>query len=335
MNRKEAFILLGLHEDATQKQVKDSYERWVKKYNAADYADDPEYVRKKKEQLKKAYNIASGYAPQDERFDHHDHDHQLDFDEDDHGSCDIYGDDERKASDSDDEFVREWKELGASISEGFNSIKEKISGEVSAGKRRTLSGKKYRKNNDRKPGSTPPVLEKISKIIAVLAILIPLATMCGEMGTMVSYGPDVDFETEDENVYISSSEDYLASVATDITYDFDGWADYGVYEEEPTDKAELKKLANEFAKISSYGEYETLGAQADYIATQYYDVLSDEEINALQGDSTYDKIEAVLNFYGFPPLSDVIGAELPDGDQVIASMKDYLTYINRYLENML
>lgn len=56
MNRY--FSLLGLREDAGKDDVKAAYERRVQKYKASDYADDPEYVRKKLAELKTAYEQA-------------------------------------------------------------------------------------------------------------------------------------------------------------------------------------------------------------------------------------------------------------------------------------
>lgn len=52
------FALLGLRDDATREQVKAAYERRLSKYRSADYADDPEYARRKIGQLKAAYEKA-------------------------------------------------------------------------------------------------------------------------------------------------------------------------------------------------------------------------------------------------------------------------------------
>ena len=60
MDRREALALLGLHEDATRTQIDEAYSTWAKKYKAADYADEPEYARRKLALLKEAYSIATG-----------------------------------------------------------------------------------------------------------------------------------------------------------------------------------------------------------------------------------------------------------------------------------
>lgn len=60
MNR--AFSVLGVREDACKDEVKQAYEYRIKKYKSADYADDPEYARKKIAELKEAYKIAIGEA---------------------------------------------------------------------------------------------------------------------------------------------------------------------------------------------------------------------------------------------------------------------------------
>ena len=56
------FALLGLREDATKEQVKEAYGRRLAKYKSADYADDPEYVKRKIAELNEAYTKAYSRA---------------------------------------------------------------------------------------------------------------------------------------------------------------------------------------------------------------------------------------------------------------------------------
>ena len=56
------FALLGLREGASKEEIRAAYERRLAKYKTADYADDPDYVRRKREELKAAYESAVGKA---------------------------------------------------------------------------------------------------------------------------------------------------------------------------------------------------------------------------------------------------------------------------------
>ena len=48
------FAILGLREGASKEEIRAAYERRLAKYRTADYADDPDYVRRKREELKAA-----------------------------------------------------------------------------------------------------------------------------------------------------------------------------------------------------------------------------------------------------------------------------------------
>ena len=61
------YILLGLQEGATLEEAEQAYRYWKKKYQAADFDDEPEYAKRKIRALGKAYeNICrdiAGYVP--------------------------------------------------------------------------------------------------------------------------------------------------------------------------------------------------------------------------------------------------------------------------------
>lgn len=63
MDRHYYYRQLGLTCDASTSQVKKAYEERMAKLNSADYADDPEYRRKKKEEATSAYKALIGSAP--------------------------------------------------------------------------------------------------------------------------------------------------------------------------------------------------------------------------------------------------------------------------------
>ena len=63
MDRHSYYRALGLTCDASQSQIKRAYEERMNKLNSADYADDPEYRRKRKEQITEAYKVLTGNVP--------------------------------------------------------------------------------------------------------------------------------------------------------------------------------------------------------------------------------------------------------------------------------
>lgn len=70
MNRN--FAILGLSEDATKEQVKQAYELRAHKYKSSDYDDDPDYVRKKLDELKSAYDAAYSAAGTSRAYENYD-----------------------------------------------------------------------------------------------------------------------------------------------------------------------------------------------------------------------------------------------------------------------
>lgn len=65
---KNDYILLGLQEGATLEDAKNAYVYWKKKYQAADFDDEPEYAKRKIKALGIAYeNVCrdiAGYVPE-------------------------------------------------------------------------------------------------------------------------------------------------------------------------------------------------------------------------------------------------------------------------------
>lgn len=65
MDRGRCFSMLGLTERATKEQVRVAYERRVAKYKGPDYAEEPQYARKKLNELYLAYQEAYQLAGRD------------------------------------------------------------------------------------------------------------------------------------------------------------------------------------------------------------------------------------------------------------------------------
>lgn len=60
MDKRYYYRLLGVHEDATDAQIREAYEEKLQKLKGDDYADDPEYVRRKTAEVKNAYSVLTG-----------------------------------------------------------------------------------------------------------------------------------------------------------------------------------------------------------------------------------------------------------------------------------
>lgn len=64
MDRQTAYRILGLRQGAPISEIKDAYDRKVKKLSSKDYYDDVDYLFKKRRETKEAYEILVGKAPE-------------------------------------------------------------------------------------------------------------------------------------------------------------------------------------------------------------------------------------------------------------------------------
>ena len=77
MDRNYYYRVLGVRSDATPAQIKAAYDARIARLSSEDYADEPEYARRKKEQATKAYKVLTGAAPaatkaqREDRFERH------------------------------------------------------------------------------------------------------------------------------------------------------------------------------------------------------------------------------------------------------------------------
>ncbi len=62
MDKRYYYRILGLSEGATAAQVKQAYSKQIAKLKSPDYADDPEYVARKMDQVRHAYSVLLGGA---------------------------------------------------------------------------------------------------------------------------------------------------------------------------------------------------------------------------------------------------------------------------------
>ena len=63
MDRNYYYRVLGVRSDATPAQIKAAYNARMARLSSADYDDEPEYARRKKEQATKAYRVLMGDVP--------------------------------------------------------------------------------------------------------------------------------------------------------------------------------------------------------------------------------------------------------------------------------
>ena len=63
MDRNYYYRILGVRSDATPAQIKAAYNTRIARLSSTDYADEPEYARRKKEQATKAYKVLMGVSP--------------------------------------------------------------------------------------------------------------------------------------------------------------------------------------------------------------------------------------------------------------------------------
>ena len=77
MDRNYYYRILGVRSDATPAQIRDAYNIRMARLDSADFADGPEYARRKKAQATQAYKVLMGVAPaataaqKESRFERH------------------------------------------------------------------------------------------------------------------------------------------------------------------------------------------------------------------------------------------------------------------------
>lgn len=77
MDRNYYYRVLGVRSDATPAQIRDAYNTRMARLDSADFADEPEYARRKKAQATQAYKVLMGVAPaataaqKESRFERH------------------------------------------------------------------------------------------------------------------------------------------------------------------------------------------------------------------------------------------------------------------------
>lgn len=154
------FRLLGLSENSTKDDVTKAYDRWVQKYRASDYADDPDYVRRKLDNLAKAYRIAFDQAETsaahdnsydngyDGGYESYDKNYGRDYGDDWEKECEHY--DEYDEPDNDGHAMRKIKGLADSAKDLFEHKDDKAYAKKRRERSATVARKKTKAKYDLK-----------------------------------------------------------------------------------------------------------------------------------------------------------------------------------------
>lgn len=345
MNR--AFSILGVREDACKEEIKQAYERRLKKYKSDDYADDPEYVRKKIAELKEAYNIAYGGAPEhngDARFERHVATRNRRHEE--------YEEERRRvARKADDDYEkpetyraekranRKAAKKAAARHYEHRAESRTSKGQKSSGSIFDLgdmlnnpNGKGLASGNQKRIKSVTEGKEN-SKAVGIIILAFAIIPMF--FGMLSDIGSDDDYYYDDDNYEISYdyiTEDYdknINNIAVEIKdivddSDFDYSQDY----ETGSDKA-INDALDAFAD-TYFGDnsIHNAGELISYLENLYPDYFYYDE-DASKEDLLYN----IADFYGFPQYyqcSNMLYTNNNGDEDCINSDVEYLEYLVNY-----
>ena len=363
MNRKEAFSLLGLHEDASRSQIDAAYRNRTNKYKAADYDDEPEYAKRKLSQLREAYSIATGdAAPSSERVagsalrrSRHTTDdcdeHRFGSDSSEGGffmSLKSLGKGDNKDRAPKKTFGQWRKAVDDKLRNYMTEdelMKSDISMEEAEAIVESLDQGTFEDESDGNLLPSDEMYESseilsdeyqyesddnggsktFSKAISILSFLMVLATFF--MGIMDD--DDIDYSSVDEpityeeSIYDSESDYHIYQLADCI---FDNYAelDYSSeYEEKNYEYKTLTRLANKFADIYTDGEFKNFDNWVSELSRSYSEI--DESYSSKQMG-----IRAVLNLFSFPSYETCLGIVDPATGEPIESFTEYLQFLIDY-----
>ncbi|MCI9641013.1 MAG: hypothetical protein HFE72_12960 [Emergencia sp.] len=354
------FALLGLREDATKEQVKAAYAKRLTKYKSADYEDDPEYVRRKIAELNEAYARAyqrAGGSPGGTDLSERTLTRMREADEDkaqrdrrkakepqyEKRRQEMEGEEfhplqklrlEREEVNSNSSEKREFKtpDLSAfktKAEEFRDSIKENLKenfGEANASQEDATQPPSLGDAAARSQNSSGHAEGNFDgsglKVIAgiLLIIAVSLFSMCD--GSDTNYYDDnwdtvystSDYSDEDWEV-----QSIAESVRSVIFYDLEITDDIVEVDD---DEERLQKAADKFAE--RYTDYSTI---ADLCRNLYGRV---DSFYVSDSDDIFSQVEAVLEYYQFPSVNEVIGYINPYTGKSIKNRTGYLLYLNRY-----
>lgn len=324
MNRD--FAILGLREDATKAQVKAAYEKRLAKYSSADFADDPEYVRKKSAELasayRRAYAVAGTSAASESSIPQY-----REAPRSSERKETSRRDERREARRSDERRtkpLRRKKPIDEAERPKVDFDLQKLQGKA---KEKTKEWKtefveQINLSKKDKTKSSKGAESKISLVISIAVILF------GLFGFFTDQDDSSDWEDEYEEPYTytyeySLGEDeqihQLALTATDKIFDLDFESSY--YVSSYTDE-DLVNVSTKFAK--RYLGADSVAEKANQL---YYDYM---EFPHDGGGDLFSTVTEILSFYGFPDLAVVEGYINEYNGETITNTVEYLRYLNQY-----
>ena len=291
MDRREAFLLLGLQEDAGRSQIEAAYSRRAKKYHSKDYDDEPEYARRKLQLLKVARDVALGGAPSSSEYVDKESRYSLKHiasDENDFSECTF--DSEAKHSTR--------RHTGIRIDnrhdrKGFTSIKT-----------RNISMNTNKKSI-------------VTVLVFGIIFLSIVSTMCSA----------IDINYDDSYYQDEYYEDHITKIADELNdeyqYLFDENPNTDIVEESYlTD--DIINAGNSFTYEYTDGNYYELDEWIIDLQWAYPDEFQSEYTD------TESALHDIFNHYGFPEYAYFLGEVNYYTDEQILSFLDYVNFLIDY-----
>lgn len=340
-----SFAILGIREDATKQQVKEAYERRMKKLKTADYADDPEYAARKIAELRQAYDrayslasgadvdgsssSAGGKATASHMKAHRENRRESDndgiFDRELHPEreynkpCGLAGTVKNAANLED--MKSELKGIAKNIKKTAEDFRDSTEQEKGAGKKTKRVFADSRKvDMDKKT---------MSRIVSIAVALI---TIAGAFLPMLSHFEREDYYVPESFVhtYTSEEDELLYETAQRVNSfmnDNFGYGSYGEIEQD-TDE-EMKPAVDKFIQI--YTEWDSIEEATETLYLRYEDYYYAADAES----SVKTQIETFLEFFEFEPYDYALGFENPFSGTKILTISDYMNFLNDYYENEL
>ena len=301
MDKRHYYRVLGIREGAGAAEIKKAYDKHMRRLALPDYADDPQYVARKKDQIRHAYSVLIGNAPAAAKAEREARFEKLKDAED--AGEDALNDLQRKFK----KHVRHC-EAGETetddVSEGLAQLKEVL--------RETFAGGKD-SGGDRQT----KLIKKIVGIVIGLSLFSSMITACGAMTVNVLDGVVSRFETLIPEYAVNepahSAEESLermdAIVENCHLYDFYGNLDLSKQSEfaeqvewEPGDET-MSEIWSEMTDLTNYmGIYSNADAVAYITGNEDFYWESDDYSNAqmvvlLMNPPVYEEIAGGINLY--------------------------------------
>ncbi len=324
MDNKNYYRILGVRDDATRAQIDKAYKARLARLNSADYADDAEYVKKKKAQAKHAYEVLTGVsAPCSDEVKENRFERRKDrieakegLDDDDFlddGTSERHLKKARQRGSRDTDFG--FKSFDLSKLTGFFGNLKSMGGTSTGGfgnKQKSNAGKAKYGNNALKP-----VFVMIAVFVATTIITMGLNMfMADEIGIDFSLEADLNERIESAEYMLLGTDYYsyldksVMAASEDIVWDM------GVNETGDTEI--YYGISNALSWLDIY-EYEEFFEQITGI-TDFYESHDD-----------YDCAKAFVDWLGAPSFEEIAGITSEVTGEPILTMGDYMYHLSEVI----